>query len=166
MRAAELPNEFEDPIAHSGTWLLLALLALALVLLYYVAVTLWARPRREPPSPPPPAPARPTGDPRTHALGALARVEQETAEGRLSARGAHQRISAITREFVAAVSHLPADTMTLADLRAAGAGPLTEVIALMYPPSFAPSQEGHAADLLPEALGRARHLVSEWSVWT
>jgi len=160
--AAELPKEFEAPVSHSSLWLLLALLALTVMAVYYIAVTLWARPRRPAPPPAPVEPPRPARDPRTHSLSELARIEHEVATGSLTARAGHQQVSVVTREFVGEVSSLPADKMALADLRAAGAGPLAEAIALMYPPSFAPSEEGRAAELLPEALGRARHLVTGW----
>lgn len=161
MPVAELPREFQPPVSHSGWWLALALVLLGLVLLYYLVVTLWARPRRAV-EPVPPEPAPVARDPRAHGLAELDRIEREVAAGALSARGGHQQISLATRTFVGEVSWLPAETMSLSDLRATGAGQLTEAIALMYPPSFAPSEEGRAAELLPEALGRARRLLTGW----
>ncbi|MFT4082140.1 MAG: hypothetical protein QM638_06110, partial [Nocardioides sp.] len=52
--AADLPREFQQPVDHADRWLWLALAALAVVALYFLAVTWWARPRR------PAAPTTPT----------------------------------------------------------------------------------------------------------
>ena len=172
MRAADLPvdlpKEFHGPINHSSLWLWLALLGLLLVAVYYAAVTWWARPRRTPAPASPAAPPTPEPrDPRPDHLAELDRIAREVGEGRLSARLGHQQVSRTVRSYVGAVSPLPADRMTLADLRAAagsstGTGLLADAVALMYPPSFAPSEEGRAAERFPEAVARARHLVQAW----
>lgn len=163
MPAGDLPDEFAPPMDHSSTWLVLALVALAVVGLYYLAVTMWARPRR--PAPPPPAPTSPPPrrDYRREHLDRLDAIEREVNDGALTARDGHQQVSATVRAYVARATNLPADTMTLADLRAADAGQLTDTVALMYPPSFAPRDEGHAAELFPEAVARAREVVRSWT---
>ena len=46
MRAGSVPEEFQQPLAHSGWWLVLALAGLAAVALYYLAVILLTRKRR------------------------------------------------------------------------------------------------------------------------
>lgn len=162
MLAAELPREFHGPVAHSAVWLWLAIGALLLVMLYYAAVTWWARPRRTAPAAPPPPPPGPRPDPRATSLDELARIEQDVVAGRIAARAGHQQVSATVRRYVGAVSGLPADRMALADLRHAGVVSLADAVELMYPPSFAPSEEGRAAELFPEAVRRARQLVVTW----
>lgn len=157
----DLPAEFHGPISHSELWLWLALAGLLLVAVYYVAVTWWGRERRTTPvavwAPPEPRP-----DPRPSHLAALDRIERSVHEGVISAREGHQQVSHTVRSYVGEVTPVPADRMTLADLRAAGVRPLAEAVELMYPPAFAPSEEGHAADVFPEAVRRARELVGTW----
>lgn len=166
---AKLPKEFHGPISHSSLWPWLAVLGLAVVALYYLAVTWWARPRRTPtPAAPLPAPAAPPVDPRPAHLAELDRIAREVDEGRLPARVGHQQVSRTVRSYVGAVSPIPADRMTLADLRTAAHGRasatlLADAVELMYPPSFAPSEEGRAAERFPEALARARHVVTTWT---
>lgn len=162
-----LPREFHGPISHSSLWLWLALAALAAVAVYYAGVTWWGRPRRTTaPAEPVPAPAPPPVDPRPGHLAELDRIAREVADGRLPARVGHQEVSRTVRSYVSAVSPLPADRMTLADLRSVAHGNrtilLADAIELMYPPSFAPSEEGRAAERFPEAVIRARQLVTSW----
>ncbi|MEX0426589.1 hypothetical protein AB3X52_03080 [Nocardioides sp. DS6] len=158
----DLPTEFHGPISHSDLWLWLALAGLLVVAVYYVAVTWWGRRRTPPPAvawtPPAPRP-----DPRPVHLAELDRIEKAVYEGALSAREGHQRVSHTVRSYVGEVTPVPADRMTLADLRAAGVVPLAQAVELMYPPAFAPSEEGHAADRFPEAVRRARELVGTWT---
>jgi hypothetical protein len=167
MRAADLPDEFHGPIGHSDLWLWLALLALAVVALYYAGVSWWARPRRTPaPAAPVPAPAPPPTDPRPAHLAELDRIAREVADRTIPARVGHQAVSRTVRSYVGAVSPLPADRMTLSDLRSVATGTRTVLLAdaveLMYPPSFAPGEEGHATERFAEAMARAQHLVRTW----
>lgn len=164
---ADLPKEFHGPISHSSQWLWLALLALLVVALYYLAVTWWARPRRTSAAAAPPAPVTLPVDPRPDHLAELDRIAREVGAGRLTARVGHQQVSRTVRSYVGAVSPIPADRMTLADLRTVAPGRtsatlLADAVELMYPPSFAPSEEGRAAERFPEAVARARHVVATW----
>ncbi|MEP9382652.1 hypothetical protein [Nocardioides sp. KR10-350] len=160
--ADDLPREFHGPISHSELWLWLALLGLVLVAVYFAVVTWWTRARVKPEPPPPPAPPPPRRDPRPLHLAELDRIERAVVDGVITAREGHQRVSLTVRSYVGEVTPLPADRMTLADLRAAGVRPLAEAVALMYPPSFAPGDEGHAQDRFPEAVSRAREVVGTW----
>ena len=56
---------------------------------------------------------------------------------------------------------VPARTMALADLRAAGQPRLADAVALMYPPEFAPTEAEPGE--LRATLDRARELVATWS---
>ena len=84
------------------------------------------------------------------------------AAGRTTPRVAHQQVSLVVRAYVEQEGGLPAGTMTLADLRREGPVPLADLVALLYPPEFAPSDARAERDL-PGVLGRARELVTTWS---
>lgn len=160
LTAAELQDEFNGPVAYADRWLWLALLGLVLVVVHYSAV-LWLTRERgsaavtwsraDVPS------AR-----RVH-LDRIDRIETEVRSGVVSARVGHQRLSEAVRSYVAAVSTLPAPTMTLADFQRQAPRPLVEAIALMYPPEFAPDDAGQARERFDDAVGRARRLVTSWS---
>ena len=149
MRAGEL----QDPVGYSGPWLPIAVLALAVVVLYYAVVLWWLRPRRE-------RPARPVA-PRAATLARLDAIAASVAAGELPARQGHQMISETVRGFVADASGLPARTMTLSDLEAQGPERLASVVALVYPPEFGPG-DALPAERFSTALGSARQLVEQW----
>ncbi len=160
LAAVELQDEFNGPVAYDDRWLWLALLGLVLVAVYYVAVLWLTRDRAtagltwsrvDVPS------AR-----RVH-LDRIDRIEDEVRSGRVSARIGHQRLSETVRSYVAAVSALPAPTMTLADIQRQAPRPLVDAIALMYPPEFAPDDAGQARERFDDAVGQARQLVTSWS---
>lgn len=145
-------DELQDPVGYGGHWVLLAVLALALVAAYYAAVVWWGRPR----------PDSTAATARTECLARLDGIEAARAAGRISAREGHQQISATVRRFVADASGVPATTMTLADLQRTGPADLAAVIAFVYPPEFA-ADEHLGDDRFTSAIGRARELVSSWS---
>ena len=147
-RAAEL----RGPVGYDDRWLLLAVAALALVAIYYAAV-LWFTRRRGPRTR-----ARAT---REQHLARLAQIEEAVAAGRIGVREGHQQVSDTVRTYAASVTALPARTMTLADLRREGPADLAELVALVYPPEFAP-EEQPARERFGDALGRARELVHRW----
>ncbi|MBS43916.1 MAG: hypothetical protein CMH83_12295 [Nocardioides sp.] len=146
-------------MGYDGPWLWVAVAALAVTALYY-AVVLWlGRPERERPAGAGPSRA-PAGARRTH-LDRLAEVERAVASGTISAREGHQQVSETARSYAAAVAGLPAPRMTLADLRREGPADLADLVALVYPPEFAP-EEQPGRDGFPEAVRRARELVERW----
>lgn len=160
LRAAELQDEFHGPVAYGDRWLWLALVGLALVALYYLAAVWLTRER---------APAAVTWSSadvpsarRLH-LDRIDRIEAEVRGGQVSPRVGHQQLSETVRSYVAAVSTLPAPTMTLADFRRQAPRPLVDAIELMYPPEFAPDDVGRARERFDDAVAQARRLVSSWS---
>ena len=158
MRAvAELPEEFAGPVGYADRWLWIAVALLGLVVVYY-AVAWWSTrpPRRRP------APITAPPDVRREHLARIDQVEEQVRSGAISARVGHQQLSRVVRGYVAAVSPLPAPTMTLADLRALAPAALTDVIELVYPPEFAPD-EAHARDAFDVAVRRARTFVAHGS---
>lgn len=159
LASADLPTEFNGPVSYFDRWFWLALLGVLLVLVYF-AVVLWLTRRRPEPTATPPAPPE---DARGRHLAEIDRIEAEARDGVLTLREAHQGLSETVRSYVDLVTHLPARTMSLADFRKSAPGPLADTIALMYPPEFAPGDEGHAVEQFDSALDHARRLVSAWS---
>ncbi len=148
-------GELQGPVGYDPTWLVLTIGALALVLLYGAAVLWWTRT-------PGPGRARRAGHgpgSREQALRRLDEVAAAVAAGQITAREGHRQVSEVVRAHAAALTGLPATTMTLDELRRTGPPALAEVVALVYPPEFAPGEQ-LARDRLDEALRRARALVA------
>lgn len=150
-------EEFTDPISYSWYWLWLALLALVLVIGWYAGVTVWAHGRRWRDGGPPPVPTA-----RDRALFELDQIGHQVAAGGLTERDGYQQMSRVVRTFVADMTGLPAQSMALADLNAAGVTSVAEAIALMYPPEFAPAPAPQY-EPIDHTLARARALVVSWT---
>ncbi len=158
--AADLPEEFAGPVGYAGHWLWIAIIGAVLVVVYYLAVWLFTRPRR-----------MRTGsmfgrmadvpNARRDHLARIDRIEAEVRSGQLDARDGHQQLSEVVRSYVEEVSSLPARTMALVDFRAHAPAALADTIELMYPPEFAP--DGEAQERFDRALREARRLVASWS---
>lgn len=156
---AELQEEFHGPVAYADRWLWIAIVLLLLVVLYFaLAWWLTRRPRVRN------APRRDVDVPDLQHRH-LARIDQVAAEvrtGTIEPREGHQHLSEIIRSYVAAVTTLPARTMTLADFRASAPPELADVIEVMYPPEFAPGEE-LARTRFDDAVAAARGLVQSWT---
>ena len=152
-------DEFTGPVGYSAVWGWLALAAVLVVVAFYAGVAWWARPRRHPAADRP----APLPDVRQRHLAELDRIEQDVLAGRLTARAGYQRTSLTVRTFVTEAGGIPARTMALADLRAAGQPRLADAVELMYPPEFAPAEAEPADGQLQATLDRARKLVVTWS---
>ncbi|MBM7519068.1 hypothetical protein [Nocardioides nitrophenolicus] len=157
--AADLPEEFTGPVAYADRWLWIAVgLAVALVAYYLLAWWLTRAPR-------PAALARPgvpLPDVRQRHLARLDRIEAQVHAGEITPRAGHQQLSEVVRDYVAAVTTLPARTMALADFRDRAPATLVEVLELVYPPEFAPDDD-LARELFETAVDRARDLVTSWT---
>ncbi|WP_183092248.1 hypothetical protein [Nocardioides stalactiti] len=161
LRAAELQEEFNGPVAYDDRWVWFALLALAAVTLYFVAV-LWFT--REHDRPEVVAWRRPDGPSvRQQYLDRIARIDGHVRSGDLAPRDGHQQLSDAIRSYVETITPLPARTMALADFRRHAPPQLVDAIELMYPPEFAPDDVGEAQQRFEEAVLRARYLVTSWS---
>lgn len=151
-------DELTDPVGYSPLWLWLAVLAVVLVVGWYAGVTLWAHGRRRAP-----ADRRPSSaTSRERALADLDRIAHQVAAGSLPERAGYQQMSQVVRRFVAEMTGLPAQSMALADLRAAGVPGVADAVALMYPPEFAPPPAPQH-EPLGHTVARARHLVATWT---
>lgn len=157
--AIDLPEEFTGPVGYADRWLWIAAgLAVALVVYYLLAWWFTRAPR-------PAALARPgvpLPDVREQHLARIDQVDARVRAGEITAREGHQQLSEVVRDYVAAVTTLPARTMALADFRDRAPVALVEVLELVYPPEFAP-EDAVARDLFETAVTRARGLVATWS---
>lgn len=180
------PAELFPPEAYAGGWLVAAVLAIAVVVLWPIVVVLITRPKRvraEVPTGPPPA------DQRGRTLAELAEIRRRWQEGSVSTRHGHQEISSVVRRYVATAGQPGVETMTLAELRSASEqSPRLTVVAdlveELYPPEFA-AGDGAAGDGAPgsgthpdltttvlrrdsagafdRAIARAEEVVRGWS---
>ena len=156
--AADLPDEFSGPVDYSGQWMWWAIAAVACIPLYIVVVLLVTRrPRRTDPV------LRIAPDARAGFLLRIDEIEAKVRAGELAARGGHQRLSEVVRAYVEQASGLPASTMSLADFRLRAVGPLVEAIEVMYPPEFAPDDDGGAREQFDAALAHARGVIGAWT---
>jgi hypothetical protein len=153
MPAAELAG----PADYSPLWLALGIALPLLVVAWYALVTWWASGFARPgPRGPSPRAVR-----RTH-LAQIDAIERDAASGAMSPRAAHRGLSEVLRSYAAAVGEPAARSRTLTQLRRHGPGPVAEVVEVTYPPEFAPEEDGRPAERLPEAIVRAREVVSTW----
>ena len=148
-------DDFYGPLTYDARWLWIAV-ALVVLAVAALAWALWPR-RTAAPAVSTPAPARDVERLRRTALQEIARIEGESAAGRLAVRDAHQRLSRVVREFVARASGLPVDRMTLAELEDAALAPVATGVGQLYPGEF-----GIADQPLAAAVASARTAVSSW----
>jgi hypothetical protein len=157
---AGLPDEFTGPVGYDDRWLWIAVGLSAAVVLYYLIGWWLTRPPR-------PAGLAREGvdvpDVRAAHLARIDRIDAQVRAGELTPRAGHQELSEAVRSYVAAVTTLPARTMALADFHHRAPRELVDVIALVYPPEFAPD-DALARSLFDTAIDRGRGLVAGWSV--
>ncbi len=150
--------ELTDPVAYSNWWAVVAAVLPLIVVAWYVGVSHWTRPRdtRSPRR------ERKLSVARREHLERLDRVQEAVTTGELSTRAAHQSISEIVRAFVTDVGPVDARTMTLEQLRESTSAEVVDLVELLYPPEFAPAQQGRPDERLTPALQDARRLVATW----
>lgn len=149
------PAELFPPEAYAGGWLVAAVLAIAVVVLWPIVVVLITRPKEvhaEIPTGPPPV------DQRGRTLDELAKIRRRWQQGSVSTRHAHQEISTVVRRYVASAGQPGVETMTLAELRSASEQTprlaiVAELVEELYPPEFAASEETTG----DEAAGSGTH---------
>lgn len=159
------PAELFPPAAYAGGWLVAAVLAIAVVVLWPIMVVLITRPKKvrtEVPTGPPPA------DQRGRALDELAAIRRRWQQGTVSTRHAHQEISTVVRRYVASAGQPGVETMTLAELRAASQqtprlASVADLVEALYPPEFAAVLRGDSADASDGTFDRAEEVVRRWS---
>jgi hypothetical protein len=152
-------DELVEPVSYSP-WLVVLVVALPLVVLaWYVGVAVWfsdpgglSLPRR----------VRLSAARRRH-LGRLEQLRRAVEEGRVPVRDAHQEISAVVRSFVTETGAVDARSMSLEQLREAELPRVAELVSLVYPPAFAPGEQGQPQERFGPALREAKGIVREWT---
>jgi hypothetical protein len=150
------------PVQYGWLWLALGIALLVLVAVWIGVVLLATRRRAVVAAAPLPIPLDSYS--RLVALkeeyhAKVSEVEHGYAEGRLTARQAHSRLSSIVRAFARACSGIDAPTMTLTDLRQSPLGSVTQAIEEYYPIAFAPAEH----DRIAEGIARARQVIQSWN---
>jgi len=141
-------------------WLVLGLAGLALVVGWYVFVVRFSARRLPPAQRAALASARPADllDTKKKYLALIDEVEAASADGRLSERGVHSRLSLLLRFFAHETNGVDTHVMTLADLRESNLPQLVGAVEQYYPPAFRLEHPGDPA----RAVATARDLVSSW----
>jgi hypothetical protein len=147
-------GELQGPVGYDDRWVLLAALTVLAVAAYYGWVLWWFRDG----SAPHVAARR---RPRESCLALIDGIESDVGAGLVAPRAGHQQLSAAVRGFVAEMSGIPADRMTLADFRREGHEPIADLVALIYPPSFVEDDRVARARFV-EVTREARQLVRDW----
>ena len=147
-------GELQGPAGYDERWLVLAAVALAVVVVYYLVVLVWFRERRPPR-------VIPTPPDRYSCLRRIDAIEAEVRSGGLTPRAGHQKLSSAVRDFVTDATGVPAARMTLADLRRDGPDELAGLVALIYPPAFV-ADDRVARDRFSQVVDEARRLVDGW----
>ena len=171
-----MDGDFFGPLEYSG-WFPWAALGLLVLVAAWYAYRLPEYPapgaRRGSPGAPAAVAAPDLARLRRDYLERIDAVDREAAAGTRSGRSAHQELSLLIRSFVRDASGVDATRMTLAELRAAGAGPAgaaaqppahgvpaaAAAIAALYPAAFAAGPASGAAD----AARTAREVVRSWN---
>lgn len=149
-----LPGEVMAPVEYSPAWLMLGIALLVLVALFYLFVWWFTRTR----SVKPPAPTENAYDPGRYLIR-VDTVEQRVRAGELSARDGYGELSKIIREAVSESTGIPAERMTLRDLRNTPLAHTSDAIEFFYPGVFAPAP-GYD---YPRALHLAKEVLHGWN---
>lgn len=149
-------SAFLPPVQFSPVWALLGLAILVLSLVWFVAVPLLTRARKIPVERPQQVPDLATV--RIRYLTLIDEVQASHERFELTAREAHQRLSALVRAFAHESSVHPASSMTLSELKRLELPRLAGAVEKMYPAEFGTREQGN----LGQAVDEARRVVLEW----
>lgn len=147
---------FFPPVQFSAVWALLGFAIIVLVVAWFVVVPLATRARPVPVELPPAAPDLTAV--RSRYLGLIDEVQAAHERFELSAREAHQKLSALVRAFAHESSVHPASSMTLGELKKLELTVLAGAVEFMYPAEFGRRERGN----LSLAVAEARKVVLEW----
>lgn len=150
------PSPPVPPTGYSPVWLLLGLLLLAVIIAYFVWVTLLTRRQtrllRQQPATPPTDLATLSGQLRQR----VDEIEQRARSGAIGQREATEELSRTVRKYVAAMTGIPADKMTLAQLQQSPLRGTADAVAKFYPAVFA----ADPPENFDESVRAARQVMS------
>ncbi|MGO2111495.1 MAG: hypothetical protein ACTH31_07765 [Pseudoclavibacter sp.] len=156
---ATQPGTIMPVVPYSPIWGVLAAFLIVLVVLYYALSWLFTRPR--PVAPPPvaaPTPVRAVPELQGVYLQEVDTIMRRHAAGELSARRTHAALSVAVREFLSEVTGVPADKMTLTDLRSTPYVGATYAVAEYYPVVFGAAE----AKNVEHGAHAARQVITLW----
>lgn len=131
------PGTILPVVPYSPIWGVIAAALIVFVAAYYVLSWLLTRPTPEPPAPvAAPTPVRSVPELQSVYLHEVDTILQRHMSGELSARRTHAALSVAVREFLAEATGIPADKMTLTELRTTPFVGATHAIAEYYPIVF------------------------------
>ncbi|MGL4339009.1 MAG: hypothetical protein ACRCSP_01100 [Rhodoglobus sp.] len=150
-------SEFLPPVQYLPWWGILGVLLLALVIAWYFFVFFSTRASQVPQQRPVEI-VPPTDDIRARYLGLIDQARLAHANGFVSAREAHHKLSLIVRSFVSEREGKSTGHLTLRDLRATPFTSLSDTVEKLYPGEFAHDHRGTVAQAADEAI----RLVTTW----
>lgn len=148
-------TELIPPIGFGTAWLVIGVVLIVLVIAT-ILVILLVRARKRSASAQ--LPLGGLAGLRAEYHARITAIEAEFAEGRLSARAAHHRLSAVVRQYGRAVSGVDAPVMTLTELQSSPLPTVTAAIAEYYPASF----ESADRNEISSAVAKARQVIESW----
>ncbi|SKA86195.1 hypothetical protein SAMN06295879_0890 [Agreia bicolorata] len=149
-------TELIPPIGYSGAWLIIGIVLIVVVIAAILLILLLRASKRS--SPPQPLPPGGLAGLRAEYHARITEIETEFAAGRLSARSAHHRLSAVVRQYGRAVSGIDAPVMTLTELQSSPLPTVTAAVAEYYPASFESADRSE----ISSAVARARQVIESW----
>ncbi|MDJ1369858.1 hypothetical protein [Gulosibacter molinativorax] len=153
------PGEVMPLVGYSPFWLVLGIAILALIAAFYVLVLLFTAGRTKPTKMK--AKTEPPVDLEKlqhEGYSKIAQIETASMNGTLDPKAAHEQLSAVVREYVAEATGIPADHMTLSDLRRTELRGTTRAVEQFYPAVFGaePQQD------LGKSIHMAREVLAGW----
>lgn len=151
-----MPGEVMAPVEYSPAWLTVGIALLIAIALFYLLVWWFTRAPRSKPRVTAPAPAG--YDPAPY----LARIDTIAAQVQareISERDGYTELSRTVRDAVSEATGIPADTMTLHDLRHTPLRHTSDTVAYFYPGQFGPMPDYDYA----RALQLAREVLHGWN---
>lgn len=153
------PGTVMPVVPYSPIWGIIGALLVLAVAVYYAAVWFFSRPAPVAAAPTmAPTPVRSVPELQGIYLGEIDAILQRNAAGELSPRRTHAALSRAVREFLAEATGVPADKMTLTDLRATPYSGAAHAIAEYYPIVFG-AEEARSVE---HGAHAARQVISLW----
>ena len=153
------PGTIMPVVAYNPLWGILAAALILAVGVFYLLAWLLTRPRPQAPAPvAAPTPQRSVGELQGIYLHTIDDIARRHAAGELSPRRAHAALSVAVREFLSEATGVPADKMTLTDLRSTPYVGATYAVAEYYPIVFGPDE----ARSVEHGAHAARQVITLW----
>lgn len=150
-----------EPQSYTIVWPILGGFILFALFIWAMLIWMMTRPPEDDEGGSAPLPPSAMAKLRREALSRIDEVEGKVRAGSMPARRGHHELSKVVRGFVSEVSGLEADTMTAADLRAAGPAHLATLIEEYYPSQFGIEEADRPSFAKSAAAGR--QVVGGWT---